>query len=98
MLPGNGHVRKSNVCYLIGLILYFADFCQQCANGTAPFIPGTGLCENLYPNCSGLYEVKKADPSARMYCFQFESFLKSSKFNGWQLAKMKKSIPDMSLP
>ena len=25
-------------------------------------------------------------------------FFDSFQFNGWQLAKMKKSIPDMSLP
>ena len=25
-------------------------------------------------------------------------FIKSPQFNGWQLAKMKKSIPDMPLP
>ena len=32
--------------------------------------------------------------------FTFDTFRLGSKtcFNGWQLAKMKKSIPDMSLP
>ena len=30
--------------------------------------------------------------------YKKDIFLKLKSINGWQLAKMKKSIPDMSLP
>ncbi|XP_072013449.1 uncharacterized protein [Amphiura filiformis] len=40
----------------------YQDFCQQCTNQSYTFHPS--ICENLYENCSGLHQLRRANPSA----------------------------------
>ena len=72
------------------VFLYFLNFrTNRCRNIFVAFLVSLFIESTTYVVCSEPSTIRMADPGVMQGA--------QSNINGWQLAKMKKSIPDMSL-
>ena len=63
----------------------------MCSSSSQPPLPKP-------PHCFNTCNPPRPIPTRILYKNRLKPLLEYIYFNGWQLAKMKKSIPDMSLP